>query len=816
MLKIGIIGVGMVAYEHGRAIKALGGQMTLAAAADPSVERLDRFCASFDVAQRHQDAMSLIADPTLDLIVITTPPSAHEAYAIAALDAGKHVLCEKPLAHSLASAARIAEAAGRHPGKLSISYQFRYGLPFRRLNSLARAGWLGEVQAARLERHSYIPHSSPDSWWGSWETAGGGVLITQLIHEIDMLIQLMGPAASVQAVMDTRFTGIESEDYVEALIRFRNGTSARCIASVNSGHLGGGLTVRGGQGAGDLNGGLQTARSGGPAGAFAAIQQEIGGIDPGASPYVALYSEIAAAIVGKTAMPIGAEEGLASLELCMAIYQAAIEGREVSLPLTPDSLAWGGVTPALYARRTGSRFAFPAAADDQPMPDLTPAAPSGGLKSVAKGVVKAGLELAQIQPATVRALVRKPGPVNGGPKTRRWPWPRRRLFDARERAAAMRVINREIRVGGAIHYGGAEEQAYCQEFARFLGGGFADGVNSGSNAVYIALKALNLPVGGEVVVPPVTDPGGMMPVALNMLIPIPCDSAPGSIMPTVKEIEAVMTDRTCAIVVAHMAGHAVDMDPILALAKARGIPVIEDCAQAHGTLYKGRMVGTLGTISAFSTMFGKHHATGGQGGVVFSRDPLLMGTVRSVADRGKALGIPTYPGNQIASLNFNQDELSMAIGRAQLAKLPESLRRRRAFAKQIGEGLRAEDGVTLIPSVAGSESAWWYLMVGLDLARLKVDSHGFAEALQLEGIDGVYPGYAVYPSDMPWHRQGNVFGSSHLPWALNQTRPQAYALPNARAANKAMVRIEIHDALTPKDGRDLIAAITKVARYNRT
>src|SRR5262249_24769306 len=151
----------------------------------------------------------------------------------------------------------------------------------------------------------------------------------------------------------------------------------------------------------------------------------------------------------------------------------------------------------------------------------------------------------------------------------------------------------------------------------YLGGGYAKAVNSGTNAVYVSLRALDLEPGTEVIVPPITDPGGTMPVALMNCIPIPADCERGSLNTSAEEIRKVLTDRTSAIIVAHIAGRPVDMDAVLELAAERGIPVVEDCAQAHGALYKGRMVGTLGAISAFSTMFGKHHCTGAQGGVVF-------------------------------------------------------------------------------------------------------------------------------------------------------------------------------------------------------
>jgi len=303
----------------------------------------------------------------------------------------------------------------------------------------------------------------------------------------------------------------------------------------------------------------------------------------------------------------------------------------------------------------------------------------GKVRALVGPLARKALVAANVEPALVRAIVKKPAPVNGGPRTRRFPWPRRRHFDARERDAVLKLMNREIRRGGAIVYGGPEEAAYCAAFANFLGGGFAKAVNSGTNAVYVALRALDLEPGCEVIVPPITDVGGSMPVAMINCIPVPCDSAPGSINTSVEQIGKMLTDRTAAIVVAHISGHPVDMDPVLELAAQRGIPVLEDCAQAHGAVYKGRMTGTLGAIAAFSTMFGKHHSTGAQGGVVFTRNTMLFARTRQISDRGKPSGAVSPAGNAVASLNFNQDEISMAIGRVQLEKLPKAIEARRAF-----------------------------------------------------------------------------------------------------------------------------------------
>lgn len=434
-------------------------------------------------------------------------------------------------------------------------------------------------------------------------------------------------------------------------------------------------------------------------------------------------------------------------------------------------------------------------------------------KRLATSIARKTIAAANIDLALIKALLRKPAPVNGGPRTRRLPWPRRRHFDRQERRAVIRLMTREIRRGGAIVYNGTETREYCAAFARYLGGGFAHAVNSGTNAVYVALRALDLEPGSEIIVPPITDAGGTMPVVMANCIPIPADSDPGSLNTSAEEIRRVLTPRTGAIILAHISGHPLDMDPIMQLAEERDIPVIEDCAQAQGALYKGRMVGTLGTVAAFSTMFGKHHSTGGQGGVVFTRDTLMFGRIRQLADRGKPYGAVNGAGNLIASLNFNQDEISMAIGRVQLAKLPGFLEVRRRFVALVEAGLKGVEGVSLVPPPPDSVGAYWFLVLKLDLAKLRCAAEEFGNALEAEGIGGVAGGYPFYPTDHPWHRDAVMFGTSGLPWSLLQSKPKHFELPNAHAANRAVIRVDVHERLGSREARDLVNAVRKLARY---
>ena len=340
---------------------------------------------------------------------------------------------------------------------------------------------------------------------------------------------------------------------------------------------------------------------------------------------------------------------------------------------------------------------------------------------------------------------------DGGLPVREAPFPRRHLFGREETATATRLFEEADATGIEIGYSGDEELAYEREFAEFMGGGFTDMVNSGTSAVYVALGALKLPAGSEVIVPPVTDPGGMMPVALLMLVPVIADAAPHSFNAGPAEIEAVITERTRAIVIAHIAGDPADMDPILELATKHKLHVIEDCAQAHAARYKGRLVGSMGTIAAFSTMSGKHHATAAQGGVVFSKDRLLIEEAKRFSDRGKPFFLDEKRGandaaarygsdsrarnlgNVRAGLNLNGSDLAAAIGRVQLRKLPAVVDARRAVAASVAKEIAGLEGVAMGKQTTGGQSAYWFLMLRVDETKLRCSKDEFVHAITAEG-----------------------------------------------------------------------------------
>jgi perosamine synthetase len=412
--------------------------------------------------------------------------------------------------------------------------------------------------------------------------------------------------------------------------------------------------------------------------------------------------------------------------------------------------------------------------------------------------------------------------LDGGHPVRSKPFPARAHVGAEEQAAVAAVFAAAVDAGAAPGYNGPEELAYCDEFSAYLGGGYTDAVSSGTAGIYVALRALDFEPFGEVIVGAVTDPGGIMPIPLLNQIPVVADTLPGSYNTGPEQVEALLTPMTRAIVVAHIAGEPADVEGIVTLARARGIPVIEDCSQSHGALLHGRPVGSFGDIAVFSTMFGKHHSTGGQGGVVFTRDQELYHRIRRASDRGKPFGLPEGSTNALAALNLNLNDLAAAIGRVQLRKLPAIVARRSGIVNELAAGLRELRCVSLPPLVEGAESSSWFLRLRYQPEVSRVDKESFCQALAAEGLPIMADYSAALPHLMDWFVNRRVFGTSGYPWtspeyvhacagaaALDPDR--LFPCPNARAAIVAHFNLMFHEAWTSADVADALTIFRKVA-----
>lgn len=233
---------------------------------------------------------------------------------------------------------------------------------------------------------------------------------------------------------------------------------------------------------------------------------------------------------------------------------------------------------------------------------------------------------------------------------------------------------------------GPEVEAYRAEFAKRIGTRFAAAVSSGTAAVHTALAALQLEPGAEVITSPITDPGTVTPIVMINCIPIFADVDYATLNVTADTIAAKITKYTKAIIPVHLAGQPCDMAPIMKLARKHKLAVIEDCAQAHGSTYHGKCVGTIGDLGTFSLMGGKHMTSGGQGGMITTNNEALFWNAKRFADRGKPFNSRSK-SNVMLGLNYRMSELEAAMGRPQLKKLPGRIRKRRSLLKKLQKAL---------------------------------------------------------------------------------------------------------------------------------
>lgn len=390
--------------------------------------------------------------------------------------------------------------------------------------------------------------------------------------------------------------------------------------------------------------------------------------------------------------------------------------------------------------------------------------------------------------------------INGGPRVRSTPMPARHALGPKEEAMIAEAVGYYRARGLDPGYDGVFEDRYRRQIAEFMGGGYADAVTSGTAAIYIALMVLNLAPGSEVLVSPITDAGSVSPIILAGLTPKLMDSRPDHFNVDAEQVFRRVSDRTRAILIVHATGQPVDdIEEIVREAHRRGIRVVEDASQAIGATIDGRVVGSFGDINAWSTGSRKAQISGGNGGVVFTRDHELMRRVVAVADRGKPKLDPEYrerdPGTYVLpGLNLNAEEIGCAIGIASLGRLRETMWRRSAFVRALDDKLGAAAGPCRPYGHADGASPFFHPVI-VDIRHLTVDKIPFALAVQAEGID-LNPDFRFLASDWPWLK----------PYLADGFDP-----PNARSIRDRSFNVFVNENYTLREADDAAAAIAKVS-----
>ncbi|MBP5072526.1 DegT/DnrJ/EryC1/StrS aminotransferase family protein [Pseudomonas chlororaphis] len=300
------------------------------------------------------------------------------------------------------------------------------------------------------------------------------------------------------------------------------------------------------------------------------------------------------------------------------------------------------------------------------------------------------------------------------------PWP---SFSDEEANAVRDVI-----LSNKVNYWtGTQGREFEKEFAAWAGTQYAIALANGTVALDLALKALGIGAGDEVIVTSRTFLASVSSIVNAGATPVFADVDRDSQNFTAQSIRTVMTPRTRAVICVHLAGWPCDMDPIMALAQEFDLKVIEDCAQAHGALYKGRPVGSIGHVGAWSFCQDKIMTTGGEGGMVTTNDRQLWADMWAFKDHGKSWEAVYErehpPGfrwvHESFGTNWRMLEVQAVIGRIQLKRMTDWQASRLENAQQIWDCARQLNGLRTPAIPEGSVHAAYKCYVFVEPQQLK-------------------------------------------------------------------------------------------------
>ena len=319
---------------------------------------------------------------------------------------------------------------------------------------------------------------------------------------------------------------------------------------------------------------------------------------------------------------------------------------------------------------------------------------------------------------------------------------------------------------------GPEVEAFETEWAAYCGSAHAVGLANGLDALILALRALDVGPGDEVIVPSNTYIATWLAVSAVGARPVPVEPDPATHNIDPARIAATLTERTKAILPVHLYGQPADLDPIVAIARTNGLAVVEDAAQAHGTSYRGRRIGAHGDIVCWSFYPGKNLGALGDAGAITTDNPDLAERIRVLRNYGSRVKYV----NEVQGANSRLDPLQAAVLRVKLGHLDTWTERRRALAARYLAGLAGTK--LILPHVPDWANPAWHLFVVRTKAR---------EALQTRLTAAGIGTLIHYP--IPPHMQAAYADMKFAPGAL----------PLARQLADEVLSLPIGPNLSPDD-----------------
>jgi perosamine synthetase len=353
---------------------------------------------------------------------------------------------------------------------------------------------------------------------------------------------------------------------------------------------------------------------------------------------------------------------------------------------------------------------------------------------------------------------------------------------------------------------GPKVRQFEEDFGKVVGAGHAVAVNSGTAALHLALDAIGLRPGDEVIMSTMTFTASGEVVLYFGAKPVLVDCCPNTLNLDPDLIDKAITTKTKAIMPVHIAGQACDMDRIMEIAKTYNLCVVEDAAHAFPARYRDKMVGTIGDITCFS-FYATKTITTGEGGMATTDNPAwaermrimsLHGISHDAWKRYTAEGSwyyeVLYPG-----FKYNLTDIAAALGLEQLKKGRRFWEIRQRYAALYAEGFRDVAAIKVPYAAPEIQHAWHLYIIQLELEQLRIDRKAFIELLKQENI-----GTSVHFIPLHLH-----------PYYRDTFKYRPEDFPNASAVFERIISLPVYPMMTEADVRDVIDAVRKIARQHR-
>jgi perosamine synthetase len=398
--------------------------------------------------------------------------------------------------------------------------------------------------------------------------------------------------------------------------------------------------------------------------------------------------------------------------------------------------------------------------------------------------------------------------VQGGEKAvktppgsgRRWGEPERKQLEAM------------LEQNSLFYWEGPQTRLLTERFREFCPRKYVHTCSSGTAALHIAVAAAGIGLGDEVITSPVTDIGTVIGVLYQQAVPVFADLGPGTYNLDVADVQRRITPKTKAIIAVHLTGNPCDLNALRALADQHKLVLIEDCAQAWGSRYHGKPIGTVGDIACFSLQDSKH-ITCGDGGVVASGDERFGPLLQKFGDKGGNRN--KWGGHPALATNYRMSEPQAAVAAAQLTRLEGIASKRARLGNLLTERIGRLPGITAHQVHPEDRAVYWFYMFRMRPEAFRCGRSEFVRALLAEGapVSGGYIKVPLYGE--PIFQQHGFFAGR---WPVKEMGLTSmdftkHKCPEAEAILVTGIRVSITEHMTEEYILSVAAAIEKVARY---